>query len=143
MEQARVSESDRPKQNPERKSILLVEDDEGVRNLTVRILTRAGYEILAMAGGGEVFNLPAARLARMELLITDVVLGGINGADVASRLKAEHPSLRVLFISGYTDHPLLARGIFQNGTDLLQKPYSPDQLLKAVESVLEHADQVR
>ena len=90
-----------------------------------------------MGDGREVLSFSAERLASTDLLITDVILRGISGPDIAARVKASHPALRVLYISGYSDHPLFARGVLQSGTDLLQKPYTPDQLLKAVEAVLE------
>jgi signal transduction histidine kinase/CheY-like chemotaxis protein len=142
-EEDRVKELTRSKRHSAGRPILLVEDDEGVRKLTVSVLSGAGYRVLALESGREVFNLPTESLASTDLLITDVILRGISGVEVATRLKAEHPNLRVLYISGYSDHPLLARGVLPGGTDLLQKPYTPDQLLKAVEAVLEHANDIQ
>jgi len=118
-----------------RKNIVLVEDDESVRKLIVGVLSGGGYETLATGDGREILGLSKERLDRIDLLITDVVMREMSGPDLAERLKGSHPGLRVLYISGYSDHPLFARGVVQD-TELLQKPFTPDRLLKAVETVL-------
>jgi CheY-like chemotaxis protein len=117
------------------RTILLVEDEESVRKLTVTILSKAGYEILATSDGREFLGISTERLETVDLLITDIVMPEISGPDLAARLKACRPGLRVLYISGYSNHPLFARGV-QIDTNLLQKPYTPDQLLRTVEAVL-------
>lgn len=118
-----------------REKIALVEDDESVRKLTMNILSAAGYDIIATADGREILEFPGESLAKIDLLITDVVMREINGPDLVAQLKRTHPELNVLYISGYSDHPLFGRGVLQN-ISLLQKPYTPDQLLAAVGTAL-------
>jgi CheY-like chemotaxis protein len=142
-EQHPAAETVAPKRNLTGRPILVVEDDDGVRKLTVSILSEAGYHVFALGDGREVFKLSPESLATVGLLITDVVLRGISGLEIAARLKALHPALRVLYISGYTAHPLFARGVLPAGTDLLPKPYTPNELLKAVQTALEPADQTQ
>jgi len=101
----------------------------------MNILSAAGYDIIATAGGREILEFPGERLAQIDLLITDVVMREISGPDLVAGLKLTHPELNVLYISGYSDHPLFGRGGLQN-ISLLQKPYTPDQLLAAVGTAL-------
>lgn len=114
--------------------ILLVEDDERVRRLAERVLRREGYRVLSLEPqeAVEVFD----RGETVDLLLSDVVMPGLSGPDVAARLRAREPALRVLFVSGYAD-PLVTdpakTGLFG---PVLNKPFTPDQLLGAVRSAL-------
>ncbi|HET8550325.1 MAG TPA: ATP-binding protein [Bryobacteraceae bacterium] len=111
--------------------VLLVEDEDAVRELAVRMLTRAGYSVLPRRNGEEALRIPNHELAGLDLLVTDVVMPGISGVDLANRLLREHAQLRVLFLSGYTDHPLIQSGALSN-TRHLEKPFTADQLLAKI-----------
>ncbi len=108
--------------------ILLVDDDEGVRDYTALVLEEAGYEVHAAANGEAAFQLLAAGEA-FDLLITDVVMPGWDGTELARRVRLVRPDLKVLFTTGYTRHIALDALI---GADVLDKPYHRDALLFAV-----------
>ncbi len=116
-------------------TILLVEDETSVRELTRRMLESSGYRVLAAADGSEALRLCTINREPIELLITDVVMPQMRGAEVARRVARIRPRLRVLFMSGYTDNsidPDVAGSV-----SLLQKPFTLDELLGAVRSTLD------
>ncbi|HET7041674.1 MAG TPA: ATP-binding protein, partial [Gemmatimonadales bacterium] len=116
--------------------VLVLEDDDGVRNTVVRILTRLGYEV-------EGVRYPVDALKRLaegrepELLVTDVVMPEMNGRLLSERARGLVPGLRVLFISGYTDDVVLQHGILSTGMPYLQKPITPEVLGRKVREVLD------
>jgi two-component system cell cycle sensor histidine kinase/response regulator CckA len=116
--------------------ILLVEDDGPVRALAAKILERAGYSVHAYATGEDALvALPSLRPAP-ELLITDVVMPGMNGRILAERVCAVLPGVRVLFVSGYTQNVIVSHGVLKDGIEFLAKPYSVDQLTRRVRELL-------
>lgn len=118
-------------------TILLVEDEQIVRALAARVLAGYGYSVLEAEGGREALEL-CGRLDRpLDLLITDVVMPGMNGAELAVRVKALLPTVSVLFVSGYTGGALLEHGILQEEAEFLQKPFSPQGLARKVRQVLD------
>jgi signal transduction histidine kinase/ActR/RegA family two-component response regulator len=121
-----------------REHILLVEDDDSLRPLTSRVLERQGFTVDAFPGGTEALAVSDAALARASLLLTDIVLPGLNGRDLAGRLRDRAPHLRVLLVSGYTEGALRP-GMRDEEFNFLAKPFSPEQLLQKVRAVLDAA----
>jgi CheY-like chemotaxis protein len=115
--------------------ILLVEDEQAVRDLTHRMLADAGYEVFSMESGADSMQLSNTELKTFDLLVTDVVMPGISGPELAIDLSNRHPDLKILYVSGYTEHPLIGKGEFAGGT-LLNKPFTRAQLLSKVHAVL-------
>jgi two-component system, cell cycle sensor histidine kinase and response regulator CckA len=118
-------------------TILVVEDEKAVRKVVSRALEGKGYTVLAAADGDQAFRVSAAHRGAIDLLITDMVLPGIGGRDLAERLRSSFPGMRVLYMSGYADaagppsDPTAARHSF------LQKPFKTDSLLRKVREVLD------
>ncbi len=140
-----VTTSARPRAEPMRESgsptgtecILLVEDNEMVRDLAATALTALGYRVLAVATADEALALAESRLGDFDLLLTDVVMPGMNGRELADRLVAARPGLKVLFTSGYPADTILRLGIAESAVSFIEKPYLPDQLGRAVRSSLD------
>ena len=116
--------------------ILLVEDDAAVRTSTLRVLSDRGYVVLPAASGEEALELEAAHGGRIDLILTDVVLPGMNGRELAERLAERRPSVPVLFTSGYNDDLILARGTRRDAVRFLPKPFTPSTLLDTVVRIL-------
>jgi CheY-like chemotaxis protein len=112
--------------------VLLVEDEEAVRDLAGRLLTQAGYTVVAMADAADALKLSRAELDTIDILLTDVVMPGMSGPDLAAHLLKRRPRMKVIYISGYTDHPLITGGDLAEKTVLLQKPFTRDELLQTI-----------
>ncbi len=109
-------------------TILLVEDEEMIRTLSERALRQQGYRVLTAEDGATALHI-ARRQPHIDLLLTDLVMPGVHGVDLASRLQLERPGLRVLFISGYSEHPAIT---FDLSVTLLVKPFTADRLVEEV-----------
>jgi DNA-binding NtrC family response regulator len=116
-----------------------VEDDHQVRNLIQTLLLRRGYDVLAAANADAALVLSEQHPSRIDLLLTDVVMPNMNGFQLGERLTARRPELAVLYMSGYTDHPMLRRETLYEGIEFLQKPVAPDVLLRRVRDALDQA----
>jgi two-component system, cell cycle sensor histidine kinase and response regulator CckA len=121
---------------PNGATILVVEDEDAIRTLTHRILTRHGYEVLEAGTPADALELFAGLSAVPDLLLTDVVMPGMSGKAMADRMRETSPSLPVLFMSGYTDNVMDRYGLDDAGDTLLHKPFNAQQLLTAVQDVL-------
>ncbi|MEO8294575.1 MAG: response regulator [Gemmatimonadota bacterium] len=113
-------------------TILLVEDEVAVRRLASRVLRQQGYVVLEATNGREALRLVEQHKPRLDLLVTDVVMPGMSGPELATRLTGQHPMLKVLYISGYADEALGQRGILNEGVDFLQKPFTPQDLTRRI-----------
>ncbi|MGH9650141.1 MAG: ATP-binding protein, partial [Terriglobales bacterium] len=118
-------------------TVLLVEDEESVRKLAAHCLREQGYTVLEASNGTEALQLSRERAEPIHLLVTDVVMPGMGGRDLAGQLIALRPDARVLFVSGYTGNAIVHHGILDPGTFLLSKPFRPVELAKKVREVLD------
>jgi two-component system cell cycle sensor histidine kinase/response regulator CckA len=120
-------------------TVLLVEDEENVRNLGVRILKDLGYKVMQARNGDEALVVAMGCEERIDLLLTDVVMPGMSGSDLATRLVLAHPETKVLFTSGYTDDAIVHHGVLDEGVLFIGKPYSREGLARKVREVLDKA----
>ncbi|MFI5312060.1 MAG: ATP-binding protein [Gemmatimonadales bacterium] len=118
-------------------TILIVEDEESVRKLAVRILETAGYKVLAASNGGEALLLLEREARPVQLMLTDVVMPVMSGRELATRLLKVHPLMKVLFTSGYTDDAILRHGVLDEGTHFIGKPYARAELTRKIREVLD------
>ncbi|WP_291272647.1 ATP-binding protein [Geothrix sp.] len=117
-------------------TILLVEDEDQVRSVTGTILRQAGYTVLEARNGAEAEALCAQCMDEIHLLLTDVIMPGMNGRQVSERVTSAHPNLAVLFMSGYTDDAILRHGVLEANVPFLQKPFTPAKLRMKVREAL-------
>jgi len=117
-------------------TILLVEDEAGIRALVRKILRREGYEVLEAGSGEEALNVAASYQAKIDLLLTDVVLPGMGGRQLAESMREWKPSMKVLYVSGYSDDEAVRAGAFPPGSKFLQKPFTLSALVGAVREAM-------
>jgi CheY-like chemotaxis protein len=119
-------------------TILLVEDEEMVRNLSKMILTESGYTVIAAASGQQALSMYESGDHQIDMLVTDVVMPGMGGRELAEALLAHMPELRILFTSGYTDDTIIRRGVIKVDTNFIQKPFTPETLTNKVREILDN-----
>jgi two-component system, cell cycle sensor histidine kinase and response regulator CckA len=129
---AKVEESSRGTE-----TILLVEDEELVRNLAREVLESYNYQVLEAAKGGTALLLCEHHEEPISLLLTDIVLPEMSGHLLAERLSQLRPEMKVLYMSGYTDNAIVHHGVLDEGTNFIQKPFTPTALVKKVREVLD------
>jgi CheY-like chemotaxis protein len=120
-------------------TILLAEDEEMVRRLTREVLEMYGYRVLLAAGGGAALLICERHEGPIPLLITDVVMPEMSGRELAARITTMRPEMKVLFMSGYTDASVSGPGEFEEGSNFIQKPFTPAALARKVREVLDKA----
>jgi two-component system cell cycle sensor histidine kinase/response regulator CckA len=118
-------------------TILLVEDDPAVQAIAQAALQAYGYHVLTASGGEEALQLCMNNQDRIDLLATDVVMPGMNGRQVVEALRKRIPTLKVLYLSGYTDDAVVRHGVLEADTAFLQKPFTPGALAAKVREVLD------
>jgi PAS domain S-box-containing protein len=118
-------------------TILLVEDQDALREMTQELLQQQGYTVLAAADGEAALRLAARHEGPVDLLFTDVIMPGMNGPQLADRLRALRPAARALYMSGYSNGAVADRGLLAPDANLLEKPFTTESLAKAVRRVLE------
>jgi len=118
-------------------TILLVEDEDDVRQLTHDVLESCGYTVLATGDPREALTIAERRGEKIDLLITDMVMPTIRGSVLAARLRRQMPDLPLLYVSGYTDEMATPGGKIEPPGPLLQKPFTPPALARAVRDVLD------
>jgi signal transduction histidine kinase len=120
--------------------ILLVEDDPSVRRLSKELLTRLGYSVTEAASGRAGLALGSDDTRHFDLALCDVILGDMSGPAVAEALSALRPSIRLLYMSGYTDEAIVKTGVLDEGKPFLQKPFTPMQLATKIREVLDEPE---
>jgi signal transduction histidine kinase len=118
-------------------SLLLVEDNDAIREISARALRRRGYTVFEARNAEEALDWSSKTSRRPDMLITDVVMPGLSGPNLAARLLQQNPRMRVLYMSGYTDDATEVHGAFWGGVPLLQKPFTPTQLAERVRMALD------
>jgi two-component system cell cycle sensor histidine kinase/response regulator CckA len=136
-EQARLDAKPRGSSREGHELVLLVEDDQEVRDLVRIILEAKGYRVLEAANSDQALEQAAAANEPIELVLSDVIVPRLNGREIFRRVQRIHPEARVLYMSGYTDNVVGSQGMLDEGIDFLQKPFSAQDLLLKVESVLD------
>jgi PAS domain S-box-containing protein len=120
-------------------TVLLVEDEDGVRKLACESLRRRGYRVLEAAGSLEALEVCRGAEGPIHLLVTDVVMPRMSGRELAERVSFLRPGIRVLYMSGYTQDAIIHRGVLNEETEFLEKPFTPDALARKVRKVLDAA----
>jgi CheY-like chemotaxis protein len=118
-------------------TIMLVDDDEGVRAIARRILQRAGYAVLSAPDGVDAMRMISEAGGGVDLLLTDVVMPGLGGRDLVAHVRDTYPDLRVLFVSGYTEEGVRRHGVLDTESAFLEKPFTAERLAQKVREVLD------
>jgi DNA-binding response OmpR family regulator len=118
-------------------TVLVVEDDTSVLEIVRRPLLGAGYKVIVASSGDAAVRISEEHEGDIALLLTDVILPGMNGSKVASRIQALRKKIKVLYMSGYTDNALAHHGVLDPGVELLAKPFSSAELLRNVRRVID------
>jgi two-component system, cell cycle sensor histidine kinase and response regulator CckA len=118
-------------------TILVVEDEVAVRHMMSRALEDAGYQVLQAGGATEAIEVVTRMPGKINLLLTDIVMPGKNGRELAMRIEELSPGMPVLFTSGYTDGEIERRGLLKPGAAFIQKPLTPKALVRAVQRTLQ------
>ena len=126
-----------PESPPAVKTILVAEDEDGIRQLIKRILARNGYAVVEAAGGDEALARAASHSGPLDAVVTDLRMPGLTGRELIEALRNTRPELRALLISGYTDDPFLSSGQLPPRSAFLAKPFTPPQLLESLKRLLE------
>jgi CheY-like chemotaxis protein len=121
-------------------TVLLVEDEAAVRAVARQSLERHGYTVLEAASGEAALDLAQRYAGRIHLLLTDVVMPGMSGRALALRFAALRPEMHTIYMSGYTDEAIARHGVLEPGVTYVQKPFSPDALVRRVRDVLDEDD---
>jgi len=117
-------------------TLLLVEDEELVRKVVARVLDRAGYHVLVAGAGAEALAMCEDLRTPIDALVTDIVMPGMGGKELATHIAARYPDIKILFMTGYTDDEILRKGILDQGRALILKPFGPEELLRKLREVL-------
>ncbi len=120
--------------------VLVVEDDEQVRELTAEILKLHGYEVETAHNGDQALSICRERGGAVDLLLTDIIMPGMSGERLVESMAAEFPEIKVLYMSGYTDNAVIRRNVLTEGASFLQKPFSPTAMAAKVREVLDGKD---
>jgi two-component system cell cycle sensor histidine kinase/response regulator CckA len=131
-----ASTVDAPEQLHEFETLLICDDDDGVRELLVDVLRIRAFTVLEARTGKQALELAAAQHGPIDLLITDLVMPHLSGTELAAELRKVQPELQVLYVSGYTDNPAVLSGSLGPGAHFLAKPFLPGELVRAVNAIL-------
>ena len=118
-------------------TILLVEDEDAVRSLTCRILEKQGYRVIPAQHGRDAMDIATREEGRIDLVLTDIVMPGLNGRGLVEKLSGIRPSIKSLYMSGYTDDDIVRRGFVEPSKAFLQKPFTSEALVRTVRKVLD------
>ncbi len=117
-------------------TVLLVEDEDMVRTIGKEILQEQGYTVLEARHGREALDLTEKEMESVQLTVTDVVMPEMDGRDLAQHLLRRKPDMKVLYVSGYTNNAAIRNGLLPPGTAFLEKPFTPESLIRKVHEVL-------
>ncbi len=131
-------EEEAPIESSAGEHILVVEDEEALRNLAGEILKRLGYRVTVAANGGEALLLIEKKGLKPDLLITDVIMPNMSGKELVEILRENHPHLKVLYMSGYTDNAIVHHGVLDAGVHFIQKPFTINDFASKVQQVLQN-----
>lgn len=120
----------------ERRTILVVEDERSLRKLTRKTLSEAGHTVFEAGDASEALEVSRKTEGIIDLLLTDVIMPGMSGKKLADVLVTERPGISVLYMSGYTDGEIATQGVLEQGTSILRKPFTRDELMRQVENAL-------
>ena len=123
-------------------TVLVVEDEEIVRELVCDVLADQGYNVICAADGVEAMKVAGEFIGQIHLLVTDVIMPNMNGHELAVKLSALRPAMKVLYVSGYSDNDIGEQGILDPTIDLLQKPFTPQTLARKIHEVIHEGDVV-
>ncbi|MGB7025606.1 MAG: PAS domain S-box protein [Candidatus Acidiferrales bacterium] len=123
-------------------TILLAEDADALRDLTCIMLEQNGYTVLAAENGEEAIRIAERQDRPIHLLLTDVVMPGMSGRELANNLAAKHPDMRVLYMSGYTSDSIVRHGVLEPGISFIEKPFAQEALMHKLREVLDCAEKV-
>ncbi len=133
----RSGASEKTKSSPRgSETILLVEDEDALRNLARRVLEINGYRVIEASNGQEAIEVCEQQTGQIDLVVTDIIMPKMGGVELVNHMKTSCPGIKILFITGYTDNTLIHNGNLEQGFTLLQKPFSPDSLVRKVREVL-------
>jgi CheY-like chemotaxis protein len=118
-------------------TILLVEDDDSVREVTTSALREYGYKVIPASNGEEAIRVYEEHKGKFDMLLTDVVMPLMSGRELAEKLSEKDSKLKILYFSGYTDDSIVRHGILSEGMQFIQKPYSHTELAKKIRSIIE------
>jgi CheY-like chemotaxis protein len=118
-------------------TVLLVEDEDGVRKLVRGVLDQHGYHVLEADSGAHALEVVRDYDGRIDLLLTDVVMPKMSGRDLAEALALLRPDVKVLYLSGYTERSVFEQGMLDRRSQFLQKPFTPDTLARKIRDVLD------
>jgi two-component system, cell cycle sensor histidine kinase and response regulator CckA len=133
-----ASPSDRNDALGGRETVLLAEDEDGVRALVRHVLQAGGYRVLEAINGEAALRVAQSHVGCIDLLVTDVVMPVMSGPELAQRLAPLHPATKMLFLSGYTDDAMMRHGVREDDVNFLQKPFTPSALARKVRDILDH-----
>jgi two-component system cell cycle sensor histidine kinase/response regulator CckA len=118
-------------------TILIVEDEQSVRELLVRTLARYGYTLLTATDGRDALRVAESHSGVIHLVLTDVVMPRMGGPELVAAISRRRPAVRALFMSGYTDHAVVRDGLMEADVAFIQKPYTPDVLTRKIRDILD------
>jgi two-component system cell cycle sensor histidine kinase/response regulator CckA len=136
-EPATASKVDRRRLPGGTETLLLVEDEAAVRSSARRLLERQGYTVLEARHGGDALRIVEESGRQIDLVVTDLVMPEMGGKELAERLRAHRPGLKVLFMSGYTEKAIAAGGIMPPNTGFVEKPFTVEQLMRRLREILD------
>ena len=119
-------------------TVLLVEDDPGVREAARRIFEKSGYNLLVAEDGKSALRIVEEYPNPIHIMVTDVVMPGMSGKELSDRLSPKYPDMKVLYMSGYMDEAIEHHGVINKGLHIAEKPFTRDSLLSKVRSVLDN-----
>jgi CheY-like chemotaxis protein len=136
----RISNAPRSANPGGTETVLLAEDEAAVRAVARHSLERHGYTVLEAPSGEAALDLAQRHSGRIHVLLTDVVMPGMSGRALALRLTSLRPGIRTIYMSGYTDDAITRHGVLEAGVTYVQKPFSPDALVRKVREVLDEEE---